>query len=178
MILKGGIVLSYVAEKVAPIRETRLGSCIVFGGSGTELKQQFRGGCLKNAERGFCQGSICQLLPGTAILNTISDSVVIVYGPIGCGGAGHNQNASLRGRQILSGSNNPRGTPWLFTGLDERDVISGGEEKLTEAIIAADQRYRPASIIVVSSCVPAIIGDDIDGVAARLQPSVNAEQNL
>jgi len=165
--------LSYVDEKVAPRREERLGTCIDFGGNACDLKNKFNGGCLKNNDRGFCQGSICQLLPGLSMLNTIPDSVVIVHGSLGCGGAGHSQSAAVRGRQILGGSTNPRGTLWLSTNLNERDVVSGGEAKLAEAIIEADRRYRPASIIVVSSCVPGIIGDDLDGVIAKIQPQVN-----
>lgn len=165
--------MSYIDEKVAPKREERLGACIALGGTACELKKKFGGGCLQDGDRGFCQGSICQLLPGTAILNSIPDSVVIVHGSLGCGGAGHSQNAGIRWRQVLKGDNNPRGTLWLTTNLNERDVVSGGEEKLEQAILEADRRYRPASIIVVSSCVPGIIGDDIDGVAARLQPLVN-----
>ncbi len=166
--------MSYIDEKVAPKREERLGTCIDFGGCACELKKGFNGGCLKNNDRGFCQGSICQLLPGLSMLNTIPDSVVIVHGSLGCGGAGHSQSAAVRGRQILGGSSNPRGTLWLSTNLNETDVVNGGEAKLSEAIIEADRRYRPASIIVVSSCVPGIIGDDLDGVVAKLQPQINA----
>lgn len=140
--------------KNAPRREERLGTCIDFGGCGSDLKKNFNGGCLKNNDRGFCQGTICQSLPVLSMLNTIPDSVVIVHGSLGCGGAGHSQSASIRGRQILGGSTNPRGTLWLSTNLNEIDVVNGGEAKLEEAIIEADRRYRPASIIVVSSCVP------------------------
>lgn len=164
--------MSYITEKVAPVREERLGACIDFGGPACDLKRKFNEGCLKNNRRGFCQGSICQLLPGTAILNSIPDSVVIVHGSLGCGGAGHSQNAGIRWRQTLTGRVNPQGTLWLTTNLNERDVVNGGEEKLEKAIIEADKRYRPASIIVISSCVPGIIGDDIDSVAAKIQPQV------
>ena len=166
--------LSYIDEKVAPKREERLGACIEFGGTAGDLKKKFGGGCLKFSDRGFCQGSICQLLPGTAILNSIPDSVVIVHGSIGCGGAGHSHNANIRWRQTLAGSTNPKGALWLTTNLNEKDVVSGGEGKLEEAILEADRRYRPASIIVVSTCVPGIIGDDIDGVASKLKDQVNA----
>lgn len=165
--------MRYIDEKIAPNREERLGACIALGGTACGIKKKFAGGCLQDGHRGFGQGSICQLLPGSAILNSIPDSVVIIHGAIGCGGAGHSQNAGIRWRQILKGDTNPRGTLWLSTNLNERDVVGGGEEKLTQAILEADRRYRPASIIVVSSCVPGIIGDDIDGVAARLQPQVN-----
>jgi nitrogenase molybdenum-iron protein alpha chain len=165
--------LNFIKAKVAPKREDRLGACIEFGGSACELKKKFGEGCLKNSTSGFSQGSICQLLPGTSILNSIPDSVVIVHGSLGCGGAAHNFNASIRWRQSLAGSTNPRGALWLSTNLDELDVVNGGEKKLEEAIIEADKRYKPASIIVISSCVPGIIGDDIDEVAQRLQSQVN-----
>lgn len=166
--------MNYIEEKVAPKREDRLGACIEFGGFGAELKEKFGQGCFRNNHRGFCQGSICQLLPGTAILNSIPDSVVIVHGSLGCGGAGNSHNANVRGRQLAAGQTNPRGVLWLSTNLGEKDVISGGEEKLEEAILAADKRYCPASILVVSTCVPGIIGDDIDGVVEKLQPQVSA----
>lgn len=166
--------MSYLEEKLAPIREDRLGTSIEFGGNICQLKKKFAGGCLKNSNRGFCQGSICQLLPGTSILSTIPDSVIIIHGSLGCGGAMHSQSAAIRGRQMLKGNVNPPGALWLTTDLDELDVVNGGEEKLEQAIIEADRRYRPASIIVVATCVPGIIGDDIDGVAERLQDQVSA----
>lgn len=166
--------LSYLDEKVAPKREDRLGTCIDYGGSGCGLKKQFGAGCLQGNSRGFCQGSICQLLPGTSILYSLPDTVVIVHGAIGCGGAGNSQGASLRIAEIRNGNANPKGLLWLSTNLNERDVVSGGEEKLCDAILEADKRYRPAAIVVLSSCVPGIIGDDIDGVAARMQSQVNA----
>jgi len=167
--------MSHVDERVAPKREDRLGACITYGGGACGLKKKFGGCCLKNSQRGFGQGSICQLLPGTAILNTIPDSLLIVHGALGCGGASHGQNATIRWRQALAGDKNPPGTRWLTTALNERDVVTGGEEKLEKAIIEADKRYRPSAIIVLSSCVPGIIGDDIDGVAIKLQPRVNAK---
>ena len=167
--------MEYIDKKVPPKREERLGACNTYGGTGCGLKKQFGGCCLKQAQRGFGQGSICQLLPGTAIVNTITDAVVIVHGSIGCGGAGHTQNAGVRGTQMARGNANPRGTLWLSTNLNERDVITGGEEKLEKAIKEADRRYRPSAIIVVSSCVPGIIGDDIDAVAQRIQPEVSSK---
>jgi nitrogenase molybdenum-iron protein alpha chain len=167
--------VSYIEQKEAPKREDRLGACISYGGSGCTLKKQFGGGCFRESSRGFCQGSICQLLPGTSILYSLPDTVVIVHGAIGCGGAGNSQGASLRIEQIRKGNSNPKGLLWLSTNLNERDVVSGGEAKLTETVLEADRRYRPAAIVVLSSCVPGIIGDDIDGVAARLQPQVSAK---
>lgn len=166
--------MSYIDEKVAPKREDRLGTCIEFGGSVCEIKRKFGCGCLQNSNRAFGQGSICQLLPATAILNSLQDTVVIVHGAVGCGGVAHTQSASYRWGQIVAGKTNPKGLLWLSTNLGETDVISGGEAKLRSAIIAADKRYRPSAIVVLSSCIPGIIGDDIDSVASELQPQINA----
>ncbi|MDR3296375.1 MAG: nitrogenase component 1, partial [Clostridiales Family XIII bacterium] len=49
-----------------------------------------------------------------------------------------------------------------------------GEQKLKEAVLYAEQEFRPSAIIVVNSCVPALIGDDIDGVLEQLQTRVAA----
>jgi len=107
-------------------------------------------------------------------MNSLPDTVVLLHGAIGCGACAHSQNANVR-----MGSNQRRGQVkdglWLSTALNENDVISGGEAKLEEAIREAERRYRPATIIVAAGCVPGIIGDDIDGVAARVQDQVSAK---
>ncbi|MDR2755376.1 MAG: hypothetical protein LBC20_06685 [Planctomycetaceae bacterium] len=166
--------MNYLEQKVAPRREERLGSCIEFGGTVGEIHKQFCSGCLKNKRRAFSQGTICQLLPATAILTSLQDCVVIVHGAVGCGGAVHALGASVRLGQFNSGDKNPKGALWLSTNLNENDVVSGGEEKLKRTIVEADKRYRPSAIIVLSTCVPGIIGDDIDGVADALKEQVSA----
>ncbi|MDA8234193.1 MAG: nitrogenase [Clostridia bacterium] len=165
--------MSYFEQKEPPKREDRLKACITFGGTICGLANRPKGSCLDDGERGFTQGSICLLLPGLAMINSLPDSVVLVHGAIGCGSSTHGQNANIRvGSNIRQGK--VKDALWLSTALNESDVINGGEDKLEAAIQEADRRYRPSSIIVVAGCVPGIIGDDIDGVAARVQPQVNA----
>ncbi|HEX2954656.1 MAG TPA: nitrogenase component 1, partial [Bacillota bacterium] len=165
--------MSYLDNKEPLRREDRLNAGITYGGSLCGLRKG-GGCCMQGGDREFTQGSICQLLPGMAILNSIPDSVILLHGAIGCGSHAHSQNANVR-----SGGNARWGRVkdalWLSTALNETDVVGGGEEKLEKAIREADRRYRPATIIVVASCVPGIIGDDIDGVAARLQPEISAK---
>ncbi|MGD0153969.1 MAG: nitrogenase component 1 [Thermacetogeniaceae bacterium] len=166
--------MSYLDQKEPPKREDRLKACIAYGGSICGMADRQKRCLADDGERCFTQGSICLLLPGIAILNSIPDSVTLLHGAIGCGACAHSQNANVR-----SGSGLRRGKVkdalWLSTALNETDVIGGGEAKLTEAIREADRRYRPAAIFVVSSCVPGIIGDDIEGVVERVQPQVNAK---
>lgn len=166
--------MSYFEQKEPPKREDRLKACITYGGSICGIAKKSVGCCLDDGDRSFTQGSICLLLPGLAMMNSLPDTVVLLHGAIGCGACSHSQNANVR-----SGGAQRRGQVkdglWLSTALNENDVISGGEAKLEEAIREADRRYRPASIIVVAGCVPGIIGDDIDGVAARVQEQVSAK---
>ncbi|MDR1052197.1 MAG: nitrogenase [Deltaproteobacteria bacterium] len=166
--------MSHLDAPTAPRREDRLGACIEFGGGVGEIREPFCQGCLKNRRRLFSQGTICQLLPAIAILTSLKDTVVVVHGAVGCGGAAHALGANVRLGQWRSGDKNPRGALWISTNLSERDVTTGGEERLREAIVEADRRHRPEAIVILSACVPGIIGDDIEGVARDLKNRVGA----
>ncbi|MDR0917170.1 MAG: nitrogenase [Oscillospiraceae bacterium] len=155
-------------------REDRLGACIVYGGSLCDIADKGKKcACLEDGERSFSQGSICLLLPGSSILNTIPDNVNIFHGAIGCGAPSHSQNANTRSGNVQRG-NAVRDAIWVSTALNETDVISGAETKLYNAILDADKLYRPKTITVVATCVPGIIGDDVDGVIERAQSEVSA----
>jgi len=165
--------MSYLDNKEPPKREERLKTCIAYGGTICGIEKQTKGCCLTDVDRGFTQGSICLLLPGLAMLNSLPDNVVLLHGAIGCGACSHSQNANVRsGNNIRNGK--VKDALWLSTALNEGDVINGGETKLKNAIVEADKRYRPATITVVTGCVPGIIGDDIDGVIDQIQPHVAA----
>lgn len=165
--------MSYLDNREPPKRDERLQASITYGGSICGLAKKGKRCCLNSQDRSFTQGSICLLLPGIAMLNSIPDSVVLLHGAIGCGSCSLSQNANIR-----SGGNARWGKTkdalWLSTALNESEVVNGGEPKLEAAIREADRRYRPANIIVVAGCVPGIIGDDIDGIATRLQSEISA----
>ncbi|HEX2950235.1 MAG TPA: nitrogenase component 1 [Armatimonadota bacterium] len=167
--------MSYLDSKIPPKREDRLGACISYGGTLCGMAQRRQNGCcrLQDGDRTFTQGSICLLLPALAMVNSLPDTAILLHGVIGCGSCAHSQNANVRsGGNVRFGR--VQDALWLSTALDETDVINGGEVKLEKAIIEVDRRYRPAALVVVAGCVPGIIGDDIDGVAARIQPQVSA----
>jgi len=165
--------MDYINEKTPPIREDRLGACMAFGGSCSELSRQSKKGCLFQNNRSFSQSQGCQLTLSLAILNTIRDAVIVVHSPIGCGAGLVAQAGLCKGFQKLRDPN-AFGLRWINTNLDEIDVINGGEEKLRSAIIYADSEYRPSAIIVMNSCVPALIGDDIDTIIEDLQKQTRA----
>lgn len=165
--------MSYFDQKEPPKREDRLHASIAHGSTICGLASRKNCRCLNDGDRLFTQGSICQLLPALAIMNSFSDSAILLHGAVGCGSCTHSQNAvvkagnAARGRQV-------RDVLWFSTALDETDVISGGEAKLEEAIREIDRNYRPSNIFVVASCIPALTGDDIDTLVQNLEPRVGA----
>jgi len=166
--------MSYIDQKEPPKREERLGTCTAFGGGLCGLKKEFGGGCsLVDNDRKFRQGSICQMIPALSIISTLPDTVIIVHGATGCGGPVHNYNASMRSRQMETTSN-PQGVLWVSTALGETDVVIGGERKLRDAILKADKRYRPSAIVIINTCTPSVIGDDVDGVVDGVRDNVTA----
>ena len=166
--------MSYFELKEPPRREDRLKACIAHGAALGEVAGRGLQCCQPGNERTFTQNSICLLLPALGTMNSIPNSVVLMHGGLGCGSSSHCGNAAVRG-----GNNQRWGVVkdgrWLSTGLTESDVISGGEPKLAQAIIEADRRYRPAVIFIVASCVPGIIGDDVESVVEQTQSEVVAK---
>ena len=157
----------------APAREERLKAGIAYGGTCADLQNCLSKGCLNGSNRSFSQTYGCQHGLSLGILNTLRNAVVVMHSPLGCGASTNGSSGQGSGFKRLRDPKS-EGTIWLSTNLDESDVISGGEEKLREAIIYADKEFRPEIIIAVSGCVPALIGDDIDGILADLQSEVAA----
>jgi nitrogenase molybdenum-cofactor synthesis protein NifE len=95
----------------------------------------------------------------------ISDAAHIVHGPIACAGSSWNGRGSLSSGPELHRLG-------LTTDLSEQEIIMGkGEQKLLFAIKTAVERWHPAAVFVYQTCVPALIGDDLESVcrAAKSQ---------
>ncbi|WP_027417118.1 nitrogenase iron-molybdenum cofactor biosynthesis protein NifE [Aneurinibacillus terranovensis] len=87
----------------------------------------------------------------------ITDAAHLVHGPLACAGN------SWEGRGSLSSG------PSLYqygltTDLSEQDIIFGGENKLRQAIGELVQRFNPPAVFVYSTCVTALIGEDLDKI--------------
>jgi len=116
-----------------------------------------KSGCARTkpgATAGGCSfdGAQIALLP-------IADVAHIVHGPIGCAGASwDNRGARSSGPALYRIG--------MTTDLTEQDVIMGrGEKRLFLAIKQAIDDYAPKAVFLYSTCVPALIGDDIEAVA-------------
>lgn len=55
--------------------------------------------------------------------------------------------------------------PLLSSQLEEKHSIFGGVERLQECINFALEKYHPKCLVIASSCVAGVIGDDVNAVA-------------
>jgi nitrogenase molybdenum-iron protein alpha chain len=163
--------MNYLDAKSAPAREDRLHASFAFGGTCGQVRtcaSARANGCTNLTNRLFTMAQGCQFTLSLAILNTLRNAVIIMHGPIGCGMCSvGNIGVNKSFKQLRDPSS--EGIVWISTNLGETDVIGGGEKKLREAVLFADKEFRPESIIVCNSCVPALIGDDIDNILQDLQ---------
>jgi nitrogenase molybdenum-iron protein alpha chain len=165
--------MSYLDRAIPPTRESRLNPCITYGGTICGLAGKGGKGCLTSAERSFSQGSICLLIPALAIINSLPDTAVLLHGAAGCGTVTHSQNGVIRtGTTARWGK--AKDVLWFTTSLQEMDVVNGGEKKLEQAIREIDREHSPKFIVVVTTCVPGIIGDDVDTIVERIGPEIKA----
>ncbi|MCY0965626.1 nitrogenase iron-molybdenum cofactor biosynthesis protein NifE [Parathalassolituus penaei] len=121
-----------------------------------EHNKKEKSGCAKpkpGATDGGCafDGAQIALLP-------IADVAHIVHGPIACAGSSWDNRGTRSSGPTLYRIG-------MTTDLTEQDVIMGrGEKRLFHAIKQAIEEYQPPAVFVYNTCVPALMGDDVDAV--------------
>ena len=115
-----------------------------------------KSGCAKpkpGATAGGCafDGAQIALLP-------IADVAHVVHGPIACAGSSWDNRGTRSSGPTLYRLG-------MTTDLTEQDVIMGrGEKRLFHSIKQAIDDYQPPAVFVYNTCVPALVGDDVDAV--------------
>jgi nitrogenase molybdenum-cofactor synthesis protein NifE len=113
-------------------------------------------GCTKQLQPGGAAGG-CAFDGAKIALQPITDVAHLVHGPIACeGNSWDNRPAKSSGSNIWRTG--------FTTDINETDVVFGGEKRLFKAIKEIVQKYDPPAVFVYQTCVPAMIGDDIDAV--------------
>lgn len=112
--------------------------------------------CQQQAKPGAAQGG-CAFDGASIALVPITDAAHLVHGPIACSGNSWGGRGSLSSGSTLYKMG-------FTTDLSENDIIFGGEKKLFKAIQDVQERYNPAAVFVYSTCVTALIGDDLNAV--------------
>jgi len=113
-------------------------------------------GCTKQLQPGGAAGG-CAFDGAKIALQPLTDVAHLVHGPIACeGNSWDNRGAKSSGSNIWRTG--------FTTDINETDVVFGGEKRLFKSIKEIIEKYDPPAVFVYQTCVPAMIGDDIDAV--------------
>ena len=121
-----------------------------------EHNKKSKSGCAKpapGASAGGCafDGAQIALLP-------IVDVAHIVHGPIACAGSSWDNRGTRSSGPTLYRMG-------MTTDLTEQDIVMGRSEKrLFHSIKQAVETYAPPAVFIYNTCVPALVGDDIESV--------------
>ena len=113
-------------------------------------------GCTKQLQPGAAAGG-CAFDGAKIALQPITDAAHLVHGPIACEGNSWDSRGSMSSGPLLYRTG-------FTTDIDENDVVFGGEKRLYKAIKEIVEKYNPPAVFVYQTCVPAMIGDDIEVV--------------
>ena len=98
-------------------------------------------------------------------LQPITDVAHLVHGPIACeGNSWDNRGAKSSGSKLYRTG--------FTTDINETDIVFGGEKRLYKAIKEIIEKYDPPAVFVYQTCVPAMIGDDINAVCKAAEREV------
>lgn len=115
-----------------------------------------RGCSAKSLTPGAAAGG-CAFDGAKIALQPITDAAHLVHGPIACEGNSWDSRHAFSSGPTLYRTG-------FTTDLGELDIIQGGERKLYRAIKEIVQRHNPPAVFVYVTCVPALIGDDVETV--------------
>lgn len=151
-----------------PNSVTTVADRVVFHGPLSELYQLARAGKIPTTLQGS-HTRPCKFWTATKILSGIRNTILLTHGPSGCA-------FGVKQAYKLTNSRNSASPyePVLSTNLKQSQIIYGGERQLKGAILEVDAKYKPDVIFVATSCATGIIGDNVDAVAKKLQPEVQA----
>ena len=99
------------------------------------------------------------------VANAIVDCLPLIHGPVGC--------AFQRKLNPFTLSSTFYDSP--CTNLNNVDVVYGAEDKLTDAIVEAYQRYSPKLVMVITTCTTDLIGDDIHSAVQKAREKIGCD---
>ncbi len=111
----------------------------------------------QNVEPGGSGVGGCAFDGAQIVLVPITDAAHLVHAPSACVGNSWNTRGSLSSGPFLY-------KRCFTTDLSENDIVFGSEKKLKKSIEHIAANYQPSAIFVYSTCVTALIGEDITQV--------------
>ena len=126
------------------------------GKNATKSESDRKKGCTKALQPGGAAGG-CAFDGAKIALQPLTDVAHLVHGPIACeGNSWDNRGARSSGPTIWRTG--------FTTDINETDIVFGGEKRLYKSVKEIIEKYDPPAIFVYQTCVPAMIGDDINAV--------------
>ncbi|UQR64974.1 nitrogenase iron-molybdenum cofactor biosynthesis protein NifE [Bradyrhizobium sp. C-145] len=124
--------------------------------NGSKSEAERKKGCTKQLQPGSAAGG-CAFDGAKVALQPFTDVAHLVHGPIACeGNSWDNRGAASSGSNLWRTA--------FTTDLSETDIVFGGEKRLCKAIKEIIDKCDPPAIFVYQTCIPAMIGDDINAV--------------
>lgn len=114
-------------------------------------------------------GTHCPLFGVALTAGYVSDLFVLVVGSDEC--TYYTKSFSIDRKNGIAGLEDN----FLSFALDKDDVVFGCQEKLQEAVVEIDRRYRPRAILLVTTCILELIGEDLAALIYSVQEHVQAK---
>lgn len=118
---------------------------------------------IKSISHALFPGAHCPLFGAAMISSQVEDMEVIVVGTDECT---FYTQAFVINR--LSQNNNY----WSYS-MQESDIVFGSFDKVCESIEYVYNLKKPKAIMIISTCIPEIIGDNFDSVAVKMKKELN-----
>lgn len=134
--------------------------------SHNEQKKEKKAAC--NVSKPGATSGGCAFEGAQISLFPFPDVVHLVHSPATCLGASWETRATP---SSWEGENNTY--MGYCTDVTTNDVIFGGNKKLEESIEYIVENKNPKGIFIYETCVTAMIGDDMDNIAKRMQEKHN-----
>ncbi len=100
----------------------------------------------------------CSTIQALASLGKIQGVIPLLHGPQPC----------LYQNQVGSMSCRPAQLITAGTLINKSNVIFGGEENLKQQVRNIYAKYKPRVVVIINTCVPQLIGEDVEGVITEL----------
>ncbi len=107
----------------------------------------------------------CKLVGAMRAIHGVSDSITIVHARPGC------HCGMLLLKALGSNQNDVR---VISSGFRAHDTVYGAEGRLSSAIELSQEYFEPGLIAALNCSAPAIMGDDIEGVASAMEEQIPA----
>jgi Nitrogenase molybdenum-iron protein, alpha and beta chains len=116
---------------------------------------------------------VCPPCSCSGTLSMINKTVILFNSPPGCGEEGMLswRTFHMQSWQQMGLNRQPEWytTVVVHNNMSRREIVFGGGDNMHQSVHKAYERYKPKMIVILNTCPPAIIGDDLEGIGALLK---------